>query len=123
MPQFGVKWSFPCVLPDQLGIYSWEGATMPMGYKTWANPDIDLPLLAKHLVGLSKGPSHPGDNKPTRHRSLSPSPPSRHANKSQSGKGHRFLVFLPRICAWLLPPPHLLLPALPLLPMHVLLGR
>lgn len=39
--------------------------------------------------------------------------------KSQTGKGHGFLVFLPRIRAWLLPPAHLLLPALLLLPIHI----
>lgn len=55
---------------------------MPMGYKTRANADIDLALLAKHLVGLPEGPSHPGDNKPTRHLSLSPSPPSHREQKS-----------------------------------------
>lgn len=64
---------------------------MPKGYKTLANSDIDLLLLAKHHTGLSEGPSHPGDNSPTRHCSLSLSPPSRHATTSQSGKGHRFL--------------------------------
>ena len=92
---------------------------MSTGYKMWVNPDTDLLLLAKHIVGLSEGPSRPGDNKPTRHRSLSSSPPSCHANKSQSGKGHRFVVFLPRTCTRLLPPPDVLLPALsPLLPTH-----
>lgn len=71
-----------------------QGAMMPMGYKTWANPDV--PLLAKHLAGLSESPSQPGDNYLTRHCSLSPPPPSRHANKGRSVKGHGFL---PRICS------------------------
>lgn len=67
-----------------------QGAMMPMGYKT------DLPLPAKLLAGLSESPSHPGDDYPTHHCSLSPSPPSCHANKSRSAKGHGFL---PRICS------------------------
>lgn len=105
-----MKQPFPCILPSK------GRTTVPMGYKTSSNPDINLPLLAKHLVDHSKGPSHPGGNKPTRHRGLSLWPPSQCANKSQSGKCHRFLGFLHRICAWLLSLPSLLPP--PLLPTH-----
>lgn len=98
--------------------HSLQGAMTPMGYKTWANPGTDVPLLAKHLLDLSESPSHPGDNYLTRQCSLSPAPPFCHANKSQSVKGHGFL---PGICAQLLPPPHCLLPMLPLLPVLMLL--
>lgn len=93
---------------------------MLVGYKTWANPDTDAPWLANHLVGLSESLSHPGDNYLTRHCSLCPSPPSCHANRSQSVKCHSSLA---GICAQLLPPPHCLLPMLPLLPVLMLLGH
>jgi len=42
---FGVEQPFPCILPTQLGIYYWGRTTVQLGYKAWANPDIDLPLL------------------------------------------------------------------------------
>lgn len=112
----------------------WAAFSLHMAWPAWhlqlqrgndtsalrANPDTTVPLLAKHLVGLSESPSHPGDDYPTRHCSLSPSPPSCHANKSDSVKGHGFLS---RICARLLPPPHCLLPVFPLLPVLMLLGH
>lgn len=101
-----------------------QGATMLMGYKTWVNPDTDVPWLVKHLVGLSDSLSHPGDNYLTRHCSLCPSPPSCHANRSQSVKCHGSLA---RICAQLLPPPHCLLPVLlvacNVVPVLMLLGH
>lgn len=52
---------FPCIWLLQL-----QGAMMPVGYKTWANPDTDVPF-----VHLSGSPSHPGDNYLTRHCSPS----------------------------------------------------
>lgn len=73
-PWFGQP--FPCIWPGQPGICSCRGQSYQMGYKTWANPDTGVPLLAKHLVGPSESPPHPGDNYLTRHCSLSPSPPS-----------------------------------------------
>lgn len=126
--QHAVVWggtTFPCILPRQLGIYSWGSAAVRLGYKAWANPDIDLPLLQSTSLTPPMALHTQEAINSTHQHSLSQLPLCQRENKSLSGKGHHLLGFLPRTCAWLLPlpcslPPPLLKHSTSLCPWQVL---